>query len=810
MTKESLKPDCFIEFCNMKIRVQLILLLVLSALMNEIKGQSNSLHQNIRGYVRDKESLSGISKAALLLFSNKDTFYTEATESGDFIFNKVPLGRYTLKVSAEAYKEAVIPDIVTNSAKEVVLNIDMESDVVTSKEIKINAKGNPAKTNNDMVLVSGRQFTIDQTNRYAGSFNDPSRMATNFAGVSATGGQRNDIVIRGNSPSGLLWRLEGIDIPNPNHFASQGATGGPVNILNNNNLANSDFITGAFPAEYGNATSGVFDLKMRNGNNQKREYMGQIGFNGVELGLEGPFSKKSGSSYMVNYRYSTLALFEKMGFNLTFAGVPFYQDVSFKFNFPKTKTGEWSLTGIGGKSHITMLDSKKDTSDLSFGFGDRVNLINGSEMGAVILANTNRYRKGYVRIAAAATYQKLFTDYDTLDLNDKATLTYAENNVRTKLTTHAYLNHILSRKTTLRAGVLLSYFDAKIKDSFLNDSGFMQNLRNYQGHGGIYQTYAQLKHRFTGRFTLIGGLYYQFLGMNHTQSLEPRLSVRKQLSNKQALSFGYGLHSQMQPLEIYFGEVYDFQNHQYKRYNTGLGFSKSHQWVLGYDYQLGKSMRIKTDVYYQYLFNIPVSAMHSNQFSLINFGADFGGLPSDDSLRNTGTGNNYGIELTLEKFFSKNYYFLVTGSLFQSKYTPSDKQTYNTAFNGNFVLNALGGYEIYVGKRKQNSFAFNIKNTIAGGRRYTPVDEVKSLAERQVKYDWNKAYTQQFATYYRTDIKVSFKWNTRKIVQEWALDVQNLFNVQNPLNMTYSLSERRSKIQYQQGRLPIVQYRIYF
>lgn len=795
----------------MKLRVQLLVLFAFGALIKETKGQSgNTLHQNIRGIVRDKESLSGISKATLLLFSNRDTFYIETAETGDFVFAKVPVGRYTLKVNAEAYKESVIPDIIANSAKEVVLNIDLESEVVTTKEIKINAKGNPSKTNNDMVLVSGRQFTIDQTNRYAGSFNDPSRMATNFAGVSATGGQRNDIVIRGNSPSGLLWRLDGIDIPNPNHFASQGATGGPVNILNNNNLANSDFITGAFPAEYGNATSGVFDLKMRNGNNQKREYMGQIGFNGVELGLEGPFSKKSGSSYMINYRYSTLALFEKMGFNLTFAGVPFYQDVSFKFNFPKTKTGEWSLTGIGGKSHITMLDSKKDTSDLSFGFGDRVNLVNGSEMGAVILANTNRYRKGYVRIAAAATYQKLFTNYDTLDINDKATLTYAENNIRTKLTTHAYINHILSRKTTLRAGIIASYFEAKIKDSFLNDSGFMQNLRNYKGHGGIYQTYAQLKHRFTGRFTLITGLYYQFLGMNNTQSIEPRLSVRKQLSSKQSLSFGYGLHSQMQPLEIYFGEVYDFQNRKYKRYNTDLGFSKSHQWVLGYDYQLGKSIRLKTDVYFQYLFNIPVSAMHSNQFSLINFGADFGGLPSDDSLKNTGTGNNYGIEVTLEKFFSKNYYFLLTGSLFQSKYTPSDKQTYNTAFNGNFVLNTLGGYEIYVGKRKQNSFAFNIKNTIAGGRRYTPVDEAKSLAERQVKYDWNKAYSQQFATYYRTDIKISFKWNTRKIVQEWALDVQNLFNVQNPLNMTYSLSEKRSKIQYQQGRLPIMQYRIYF
>lgn len=143
-----------------------------------------------------------------------------------------------------------------------------------------------------MATVSARSFTVEETSRYAGSLNDPSRMAANYAGVSSTSDARNDIIIRGNSPLGVLWRLNGMEIPNPNHFGSLGTTGGPVSILNNNLLDKSDFLTGAFPAEYGNALAGVFDLQMRSGNNEKTEFLGQVGFNGFELGAEGPIGKK--------------------------------------------------------------------------------------------------------------------------------------------------------------------------------------------------------------------------------------------------------------------------------------------------------------------------------------------------------------------------------------------------------------------------------------------------------------------------------------------------------------------------------------
>ena len=128
--------------------------------------------------------------------------------------------------------------------------------------------------------------------RYAGAIDDPARMVSAFAGVNGNAEGDNDIVVRGNSPRGILWRLEGVEIPNPNHFASEGATGGPINALNSNMLGNSDFYTGAFAPEYGNALSGVFDMKLRNGNNEQREYSATLSVLGTDLTAEGPFKER--------------------------------------------------------------------------------------------------------------------------------------------------------------------------------------------------------------------------------------------------------------------------------------------------------------------------------------------------------------------------------------------------------------------------------------------------------------------------------------------------------------------------------------
>jgi hypothetical protein len=791
-------------------KYQFILFIIL-VVLNVNKVSSQNYSQTIRGSVKDKETQQPVVGAIIYINTTTPVMTSITDNNGLFKLNHVPVGRHIIKVSYIGYKDITISDLIVNSAKEAIITIELEEEVKSLKEHKVKASNNANKTNNELITVSGRLFTSDQTNRFAGSLGDPSRMAANFAGVSGVGGQRNDIVIRGNSPMGLLWRLEGIDIPNPNHFSSQGSTGGPISILNNNTLANSDFITSAFPAEYGNCLSGVFDLKIRNGNNEKHEYIGQVGFNGFEIGAEGPINKKKNSSYLINYRYSTLGVFDKLGISLTFGGIPKYQDITFKFNFPKTKTGHWQITGIGGISSIALLDSKKDSGDLSFGQTYKNDIYNGTKMGVFIISNQLKInKKSYFKSIVSATYQKRYTHVDSLNNLLEKTLIYAEKTTYIKAVAHLYYHVKINAKHSLRAGSIFSNLGANLQDSFRNNFGKIQTLRQYSGNDYLFQLYSQWKFNVSEKLTVNSGIHMMRYFLNKSYSLEPRLGAKFLLTPKKNISTGIGMHSQLQPTEVYYSQIYNNSLNAYVRTNTNLGFSKSIHAVVGYEQNLNKNIRLKIELYRQELYQIPIDGVEKNAFSLLNFGADFAALPARDSLLNNGKGNNTGIEITLEKYFSKGFYWLFTSSFFDSKYTSSLGKEFNTAFNGKYVINGLAGYELKCGKNKNNIFSINLKTTVAGGRRFTPIDLQASQAAGDVVYNWNMAYSEQFKTYFRADIRIGFKKNSKRVTQEWAIDIQNTFNSKNPLQQSYNISDGSIKTEYQQGFLPIALYRIQF
>jgi hypothetical protein len=248
--------------------------------------------QTIRGVVEDGEGKMPIIGASVVILNSDPLLGTTTDLDGKFKIENVLVGRHDLQITYLGYEPRTLSGVILYSGKELILNVEMQERVMKQDEVVVKASRRKEQVLNTMATVSARVFSTEEAERYAGTRNDVSRMATNFAGVRGANDATNDIVIRGNSPTGLLWRLEGIDIPNPNHFGNLGSTGGPVSMLNSNVLSNSDFLTGAFPSDYGNGISGVFDLRMRSGNNEKHEFLGQIGFNGVELGAEGPFSKK--------------------------------------------------------------------------------------------------------------------------------------------------------------------------------------------------------------------------------------------------------------------------------------------------------------------------------------------------------------------------------------------------------------------------------------------------------------------------------------------------------------------------------------
>jgi len=771
----------------------------------ELKAQNT---QTIKGQILDAQSKYPIIGASVLVLNSNPLVGAVSDANGFYKIENVPIGRISLKISFIGYADNVVPNILLTSGKETILNLILEESIQTLEELVVTSE-EKGEIQNEMALVSTRSFSIEETTRYAGSRNDPARMATNFAGVSGANDSRNDIIIRGNSPTGVLWRLEGLDIFSPNHFAALGTTGGPVGMLNNNVLANSDFMIGAFPSQYGNALSGVFDLKMRSGNHEKHEFLGQIGFNGLELGAEGYLSRKKRSSYLANYRYSALGFFKLIGVPLgTGDAIPYYQDLSFKVDLPSSSNDKISVFGVGGMSNIGFKGSEKTAKDLDNFY---------SSANEDLDYRTHTYSGGisYLHFFNPNTFSKLVLGVSTLRTQAKSDTVTRNSNlevsgiiprqkqdfIQTKYTLHYQINSKINSQNTILFGFIGDFLGFDLTDKLLIRQA--ETAFNRKGNTFLGQLYADWQHRFNEKATLNVGLHSQALALNSSLSLEPRLAFKYQVSKRLSTSLGYGRLSQMQGLQVYFVETQKNNTSYYT--NQNLGFSISDQFVASLDFSLTPKSRLKFEAYYQYLSKVPVQ-IRKNGFSMLNAGADFG-LPDTDSLQNAGTGTNYGVEMTLEHFFTNSYYYLFTVSVFDSKYKGSDGVERNTAFNGNYVVNALFGKEFRLNEK--NRLSFDLKSTLAGGRRYTPIDLQASIAQKRT-IRTNDNFSSQYDPYFRLDAKITFRRNGKKIHQEWAFDIQNLTNRQNIFTQSFNTGSQRIENTYQLGLFPLMQYRILF
>lgn len=770
---------------------------------------AQELTQTIRGTIIDKQTQSPLPGALISILNSEPLKATTSDENGKFRFDNIAIGRIQIKIALISYKEKS-QTIVLTTGKETVLNIELEESAVQGQEVTVTSEIDKTKTNNKMATVSSRIFSTEEANRYAGSRGDPARMAANFAGVSGANDSRNDIIIRGNSPLGILWRLNGLDIPNPNHFGSMGSSGGPISILNNNTLDNSDFMTGAFPADYGNATAGVFDLKMRTGNNEKYEFLGMVGFNGFEAGAEGPFNKqKKNGSFLVNYRYSTLSVFKYLGLDFgTGSAVPQYQDLTFKLDLPTKKAGKFQVWGIGGLSYAELLQSQQSKDNNLYGYSSRDTYFR-SNVGAggvshTYLVNQTSYIK--TNLGVSGQYNGIRADrVDTSKRPVDIRPEYRNTSYTTRYSANSTYNKKFNSRNFINAGVYIDLYNTTFVDSIDSYGTGFVTLRNYTGQTALTRGFIQWKHHFSEKLSLNTGFTYQYLLLNNSQSPEPRLGLKYELNKKQSLSFGAGLHSQVQPLYVYFATA-NLGAGKVIETNRNLDFTKAAHAIVAYDVNLFNSVRIKTELYYQYLFRVPVKS-RSDYFSTVNLGADFNS-PNLDSLVNNGTGENYGIELTLEKFYSRGYYFLITASLFESKYTGSDNVYRNTAFNGNYVFNALAGKEFKI--KEKHIIALDAKVTYAGGKRYVPINIAASIAAQDEVRDGSVAFQPQYDPYFRIDIKPSYRLNTKKFTHELSVDIQNVTKHNNIFQQQFDLNTQTIKTDYQLKFFVIPQYRLTF
>lgn len=755
--------------------------------------------QTVRGTVTDNILQNPLTGATVSLPLYNKTVVTDSL--GHFRFRDVPVGVQLVFVSYIGYKDAVAANIVVNAGKEVVLNITLEENPHKEEEVILKSNSRRNKPLNEMSLVSARAFTVEETQKYAAAVNDPLRMATNFAGVASADDGNNEIVIRGNAPNGLLWRMEGIDIPNPNHFGMEGSSGGGISILSAQLLSNSDFVTGAFASEYGNALSGVFDLKLRKGNDEKKEYALQAGLLGLNAAAEGPFSTKGKGSYLLNYRYSTLNLLNKLGLDLGAEASTNFQDLSWNIQLPTKRMGSFGFFGFGGLSSQKK-DPAKDSSKWEFE-SDRYGGSYYANTGvAGITHNIAVGRRSGLKSALAMSVNETGYNEKYVERSYDYSNTYKDVYETRKITLSSVFNHKINARNNIRAGGILNLIHFNYyRRSRENVNAPVKEVINSKGQTQTVQAYAQWQSKPIDKLTITVGFHFLTLLLNNSYSIEPRISARWDANKNNSISFGYGLHSQVQSLGIYYAEN---NNAGIKTMpNKNLGFSKSSHYVLSYNHAFSRNLKLKTEIYYQSLNNIPVSIYDSSTFSTLNVQGGY----FIDPLTNKGKGKNYGLEISIEKNLSNNFYLMFSNSFYQSKYSALDGIERNTKYNGNYISNFVAGKE-FISASRRRTFGINIKAVYAGGYRTTPIDFEKSNIEGYTIYREKEAYSLQNPAYFRTDIRLSMKWNKKALTSTLSLDIQNVANHLNVYDQTYDPLRKKIITNYQAGIIPILNYKI--
>jgi len=748
----------------------------------------------IKGTVLDKQSETPLMGATIELLNTESATGVVTDINGRFILNNVPLGRRAIRVSYIGYESSTLPNIEVTAGKDVSITITLLESFEQLDEVVLSANTNKDRALNKLATVSARQFGVEEVTRFSGGRSDVGRLAANFAGVSAPDDSRNDIVVRGNSPTGLLWRLEGIPIPSPNHYSTLGTTGGPVSALNPNLLKNSDFITSAFPAEYGNAIGGVFDLGFRKGNSDDYEFTLQAGiFTGVEAMAEGPMGENNGS-FLIAGRYSLVSILG-IGAGGTSA-TPNYSDLSFNFDFGKVNSGNLSAFGIIGNSNIDFLGNDIDETDL-FAAEDENTFVN-SNFGVLGLKyNLGLGNNSFLRTIASASYSgNDFTVDRFLNMGTPQErlikYTVGDDN-EFRLTFSTLFNKKVSNKFSYRTGLLLENLNVQSLSQARNEQPDLDGdgdpdlftFRDIDENLSLLQSYAQGQYRITENLTVNAGFHAQYSTLNKQLVIEPRAALAYTVSPNHSINLGYGLHHQNVPLPLLF--LNEDINGELIQTNRNLDFVKSSHYVLGYDVKLGNSWRGKLELYYQDISNAAVEPFGSSYSSLTE-GADFGFDNDRVSLVSDGTGFNTGIELTLEKFFTKGYYGLFTTSIFDSKYSGSDGIERNSPFNNGYVVNALAGKEFKIGKAKTNILFVDTRITTSGGRYFTPVDLEASQTNGFEILQEDLAFSDQAKKYFRWDLKFGIKINskTKKRSHQIYFDLQNLTANENLFTRRYN------------------------
>lgn len=755
--------------------------------------------QTVRGTVVEKNTDKPIPYATVAILGTYPAIGTTTDSLGRFSLANVPLGRHDVEFGCLGYETAVLREIPVGSAKETVLDVRLGEELITVGAVVVRPAVNKTETVNTMALAGGRMLSVEESSRFAGSMDDPARLVSSFAGVTSNVGN-NGIVVRGNAPRFFQWRMEGIEIPNPNHFADVTSFGGGgLTALSSQVLGNSDFFTGAFPAEYGNALSGVFDMHLRNGNNSRYEHTAQVGILGLEAASEGPFSRNYNGSYIFNYRYSTLALITPL--LPADAGGTAYQDLSFKFFFPTKRAGNFSLWGVGltdRSGTVAETDKSKWVYDQ-----DMENQDVRQYMGAFGINHKLRIgESALLESALAATVNGL--DMHTEKMNDDI-VPVPENAIANTNWNFVFTSSLQKRfgeHHTNRTGIRLTgmMYDMLMRQAPQTGEQ-MATLTDESGFSTLVMAYTTSVIRFNAHWSLSLGLNAQWFTLNDHFTVEPRVSMRYRFASRHSLYLAYGMHSRLEMLNYYFSRV------DGREVNRDLDFSKAHHISAGYDWSISDNLHLKVEPYVQYLYDIPIQA--GTTFSFINLQGDEDLFIAREMV-NGGKGLNYGVDITFEQFMTRGFYYMATASLFDSRYRTDTGEWYNTRYNRNFAVNLLAGKEWQLGKKRQNMLNVSGRLTLQGGDRYSPIDVAASEQQQEAVYDQSRPYSEQLSPAFIAHMTVSYRINRRKVAHEIALKVLNITGYKDYYGHRYNYVTHKVEAEREANIIPNISYKIEF
>lgn len=779
---------------------QLLLLPVILLMTTVTRAQVNT--QTVRGTVVDSDTHEPLIGATVMVPGSDPLIGASTDLDGRFTLNNVPAGRIDLQVRMVGYEEQRLTNLLVNSAKELVLDIRMQEALVQLNEAVVSGRKGHGEVRNDMATLSTRKISVEESGRLAGGINDPARMVSSFPGVAGDPTGSNTIIVRGNSPKGVLWRLEGMEIPNPNHFTDDGTTGGPINVLNSDMIDDSDFYTGAFAAEYGNVTSAVFDMKLRDGNDRKREYTLKAGVLGTDLTAEGPVPGVNGGSYLANFRYSSLALLDQAGI-VDYQGVPKYTDGAFKLKLPAGKAGTFSLFGLGGRSIIEQEDRgvTNDTLFATSNFGSRMGILG---LTHTRLLNSNNYIYTTVSLSGNASH----TDYREVEVPGETALEqrYKDDMGRWTWRLSSTLNTRINAAHKLRSGVIVSLDHFRmLSDDFNRETGRMDRQLDDRGNATVVQAFTSWKWRWNEQWTMTSGVHLLHHGLNGATSVEPRLGLRYQQSPVQAFTLGGGLHSRMEATMTYLAKVEDAEG-RVTRPNERLGLTRAAHAVIGYERMLAEDVQVKAEAYYQYLYDQPVENDRTSGFWLGNYDGWF----TTRTLVNEGRGYNAGVEVSAEKFFTRGWHGMATLSVFEAKYKAMDGRWYHSRFDLGTVGNVLAGKEWKLKRTdKDRVITAGVRYSVMGGQWSTPIDLEASIAAGVQKLS-DATMRRKGDPIGKLDMVVSYRVGRPRVGHEFKVDVQNVLNAQTSVYEYFDHRTGTIKTIDQLAMLPVLQYTLRF